>query len=180
MQVPAGDQFLDQQAGHDGLAGAGVVGQQKAQRLARQHGLVDRGDLVRQGIDDGGVHRQDRVEQVGQPNAMGLRHQAEKGAVAVEAPGSALFHQLQAGLVVAVKQFIGDLTRRGLVGQLQGLGAEPLDTDHRYQGIGEDAADGGVGLELFKLHGWWVRPCASRGRKSRMIHCPARGKLSRS
>jgi hypothetical protein len=48
LQVAAGDQFLDQQAGHDGLAGAGVVRQQKAQRLARQHRFIDRGDLVRQ------------------------------------------------------------------------------------------------------------------------------------
>ena len=48
MDVAAQQQFLDEQAGHDGLAGAGIVGQQEAQRLARQHLLVDGGDLVRQ------------------------------------------------------------------------------------------------------------------------------------
>ncbi len=153
LQVAPGDQLLDEQAGHDGLAGAGVVGQQEAQRLARQHGLVDGGDLVRQRIDHGGVHRQHRVEEMGQADAVGLGDQAEEGAVAVETPGPALLDDLQAGLVVAVEQLVGDLAGRGLVGQLQGLGAEPLDADHGDQGIGEDAADGGVGLELFELHG---------------------------
>ena len=152
LQVAAGDQLLDEQARHDGLAGTGVVGQQEAQRLARQHGLVDGGDLVRQRVDHGGVHRQHRVEQVRQADAVGLGDQTEERAVAVEAPGPALLHQLQTGLVVAVEQLVGDLAVRGLVGQLQGLGAEPLDADHRHQGIGDDAADGGVGLELFELH----------------------------
>jgi hypothetical protein len=90
LQVAAGDQFLDEQAGHDGLAGARVVRQQEAQRLARQHGLIDGGDLVRQRIDDRGVHRQHRVEQVREADALGLGNQAEQRAVAVEAPGPAL------------------------------------------------------------------------------------------
>lgn len=51
LQVAARDQLLDEQACHDRLAGAGIVGQQEAQRLARQHRLVYRGDLVRQRID---------------------------------------------------------------------------------------------------------------------------------
>ncbi len=47
LQVAARDQFLDEETGHDRLAGAGVVGEQKAQRLARQHLLIDGGNLVR-------------------------------------------------------------------------------------------------------------------------------------
>ncbi len=89
LQVAAGDELLDEEPGHDGLAGAGVVGEQEAQRLARQHRLVDGGDLVRQRLDDGGVDRQHRVEEVGEANAVGLGDQAEEGAVAVEAPGPA-------------------------------------------------------------------------------------------
>ena len=34
LQVPSDHQLLDQQAGHDRLAGAGIVGQEKPQRLA--------------------------------------------------------------------------------------------------------------------------------------------------
>ena len=47
-EVAADDQLLDEQPGHDRLAGAGVVGEQEAQRLARQHLAVDGRDLVRQ------------------------------------------------------------------------------------------------------------------------------------
>jgi hypothetical protein len=100
LQVAARDQLLDEQAGHDGLAGAGVVGQQEAQRLARQHGLVDGGDLVRQRLDDGGMHGQHRIEQVGQADALGLGNQAEQRAIAVETPGPALFDDFQRGFVV--------------------------------------------------------------------------------
>ena len=129
LQVAAGDQLLDEQAGHDGLAGAGVVGQQEAQRLARQHRLVDRRDLVRQRLDQRGVDGQHRIEQVGQADALGLGDQAEERAVAVEAPGPALLDDLQARLVVAVEQLVGHLAGRRLVGQLERLGAEPLHAD---------------------------------------------------
>jgi hypothetical protein len=78
--------LLDEQARHDGLAGAGIVGEQEAQRLARQHRLVDSGDLVRQGLDNGGVNRQHRVEQIRQPDAVSLGDKAELRAVAVEPP----------------------------------------------------------------------------------------------
>ena len=78
LQVAAGDQLLDQQARHDRLAGARVVGEQEAQRLPRQHGLVDRRDLVRQRLDDRGVDRQHRVEQVRQADALGLGDQPEQ------------------------------------------------------------------------------------------------------
>ena len=62
LQVAACHQLLDKQAGHDGLAGAGIIRQQKAQWLARQHLLIDGGDLVWQRIDDGRMHRQHRIE----------------------------------------------------------------------------------------------------------------------
>ena len=42
FQIAAGDQFLHQQPGHDGLAGAGIIGKEEAQRLARQHFAIDR------------------------------------------------------------------------------------------------------------------------------------------
>ncbi len=69
LHVAAGHQLLDEQAGHDGLAGAGVVGQQEAQRLAGQHLAVDTRDLVRQGLDQRRVDGEDGIEQVGQVDA---------------------------------------------------------------------------------------------------------------
>ena len=78
LQVAAGDQLLDEQARHDRLAGAGVVGEQEAQRLARQHGLVDGRDLVRQRFDDRGVDREHRVEEVREADALRLGDEAEQ------------------------------------------------------------------------------------------------------
>ena len=97
--------------GHDRLAGARVVGQQEAQRLARQHRLVDGRDLVRQRLDERGVDGQHRIEEVRQADAVRLGDQPEQRAVAVEAPGPALLDDLEPGLVVAVEQLVGDLAR---------------------------------------------------------------------
>jgi hypothetical protein len=49
------------------------------------------------GLDQRGVDRQHRIEQVGQPDAVRLGDQPEQRAVAVEAPGPALLDDLQRG-----------------------------------------------------------------------------------
>ena len=152
LQVAAGDQLLDQQPRHDGLARAGVVGEQEAQRLARQHRVVDAGDLVRQRVDHRRVDRQQRVEQVREADALRLRHQPEQRAVAVEAPRPPLGDDLEPGLVVAVEQFVRDRAGRRLVGQFERFRAEPLHADDRDQAVGMHAADGATGLQVFKLH----------------------------
>ena len=90
LQIAARDQLLDEQPRHDRLAGAGIVGEQEAQRLPRQHRLVDGGDLVRQRIDERGVDREDRIEQVREADAVRFGDEAEQRAVAVEAPRPAL------------------------------------------------------------------------------------------
>ena len=71
-------------------------------------------------------------------------------AVAVEAPGPALLDDFEAGLVVAVEQLVRDLAGGRLVGELEGLGAEPLHADDGDEPVRQDAADGGVGLEVFE------------------------------
>ena len=96
------------------------------------------------------MDREHRVEEVGEADALRLGDQAEERAVAVEAPGPALLDDLEPRLVVAVEQLVGDLAGRVLVGQLERLRAEPLHADDGDQGIREDAADGGVGLEVFE------------------------------
>ena len=164
LQVAARDQLLDEQPRHDGLAGARVVGQQEAQRLPRQHGLVHRGDLVRQRLDLRGVHREHGVEQVREADALRLGDQAEEGAVAVEAPGPPGLDDLQPLLGVAVQKLVGHLAGGRLVGQLQRLGAEPLHADDGHQAVGQDAAQGGVGAQVFQLH---VPPAFDQTRASR-------------
>ena len=161
LQIAADDQLLDEQPRHDGLAGARVVGQQETQRLARQHRLVDRRDLVRERIDEGRVHGEHRVEQMRQADAMRFGHEPEQMAVAVKAPGAALLDHGKARFVVAIQQLVGDPAGRVLVGEFQRLGAKPLDTDDGDEAIREDAAHGGVGLEVFeRAHA--VHPGVSR------------------
>ena len=99
------------------------------------------------------MHGQDRIEEMRQPDAMRLRHEAKQGAVPVEAPGAARLGHRQARLVVPIKQHVAGAPHGVLVGQLERLGAEPLDIDDRHEAIGEDAADGCVRLEVFELCG---------------------------
>ena len=75
------------EAGHDGLAGAGVVGEQEAQRVLLQHPFVDRDALVGERIDPGGLACEGGVElvPVGQP--MRLRHEQDGRRVPGEVEG---------------------------------------------------------------------------------------------
>ena len=108
LQVSGGDQLLDEQPRHDGLAGARVIGEQEAKGLPGQHGFVDRGDLMRQRLDDRGAHGEHGVEEMGKADSLRLGDRAEKRVVAVEAPGSPGFDDLEPGLVVTVQQLVGD------------------------------------------------------------------------
>ena len=153
LKVAAGDQLLDEQPRHDGLAGARVVGEQEAQGLPGQHGFVDRGDLVRQRLDHRRVHGEHGIEEMGEADPLRFGDEAEQRAVAVEAPGPSGLDDLEPGLVVTVQQLVGDLAGRCLVGQLQGFRAEPLDADHRDEAVGQNAAHRGIGPEVIELHG---------------------------
>ena len=76
-------QFPDEQAGHDGLAGAGVVGQQETYARQLQQEVVDCLQLVRQGIDP--RYRQPKVgvKLVGNAQAISLNAKAQQSAVAL-------------------------------------------------------------------------------------------------
>ena len=162
LEVAASDQLLDEQPGHDRLAGAGVVGEQEAQRLARQHRLVDRRDLVRQRLDQRGVHREHRIEQVRQADAVGLGDEAEQRAVAVEAPGTTGGHDVQRGFVIPIEQLVADPAAGVLVGDLHGGRTEPLHADQRHQPVGQEAAHDGIRLEGFEGGGHGIACCGCR------------------
>ena len=95
---------------------------------------------------------QQRVEQVREADALGLGHEPEQRPVAVEAPRPSLVDNLEPGLVVTVEQLVGDRAGRRLVGELERRGAEPLHADDGDQAVGMHAADGAMGLQVFKLH----------------------------
>jgi len=66
-------EFLDHQPGHDGLARAGVIGDEETDAGQAQDVAVDGLDLVGEGVHLGGVHRQQRVVEGGEAVAAGLQ-----------------------------------------------------------------------------------------------------------
>jgi hypothetical protein len=65
-------EFLQEQSGHDRLAGAGVIGQQEAETRLRQHPPVYGLDLVGKGANAREADREVPVIGVGEPDAGGL------------------------------------------------------------------------------------------------------------
>ena len=69
LNVAADHQLLDVEARHDRLARARVIGEQEAQRLARQHAPVDGVDLVGKRIEVRGLDGEKRIEHPGEVDA---------------------------------------------------------------------------------------------------------------
>ena len=80
-----------------------------------------------------------------QPDALRLTYQAEQRTVTVKAPGSPLFHNLDARFVMAVQKFVRHFPCSRLVGQLDRIRPVPLNIDHRHQRVRQNAAHRGVG-----------------------------------
>ena len=72
--------------------------------------------------------------------------------ITIEAPGTSVLNDLKPRFVVPVEQFVGDSASRVLVGQLQRLGAKPLNADHRDDLVRQYASDGCGGLEVVESH----------------------------
>src|SRR5580704_18226897 len=85
-----------------------------------------------------------------QTDAVRLGDETEQMPVTVEAPRAAMFDDLQAWLVMAIKQLVGNAARRSLIGQLQRLGAKPLYTDDRDDLLRQNSPDCGGWLEIFE------------------------------
>ena len=76
--VAAQDELLDEESRHHGLAGAGIVRQDEAERLLREHRLVDGRKLVGQRLDRRGVDGHHRIEQVPEHHPVGLEGELER------------------------------------------------------------------------------------------------------
>jgi hypothetical protein len=101
MHIASNDELLDEQSGHDRLAGPRIVGQQEAQRLARQHVAVDRCDLVRQRLDEGRMHGQHGIEEMREVDAIRFGREAEQVAISLKAPGTACLHDFQGRFIIS-------------------------------------------------------------------------------
>ena len=152
--IGAHGHLANQQTGHDGFAGTGVVGQHKAQGLAGQHGFVHGGNLMGQRLYVGGVHRHHGVEQVRQADAIRLKCQFEAGGVGIKRPGFASGGQGQAVLVAAKQGLLVQLALGVSVSHQAGVGANLFDVDQPHQFVGQKALYLGVFFQFFKFeHG---------------------------
>ena len=95
------------------------------------------------------MHCKHWIEEVGESDAMCFGYEAEEGAVAIEAPGAALFDEGESRFVVAIEDFFGHLAGWAPVDQREGVGSMPLHAYDRNRGIGKDTADGCTWLKFF-------------------------------
>jgi hypothetical protein len=153
---PVGDrpqaQLLDQQAGHDCLARARVVGEHEPQPRLGQHVAVHGDDLVRQAADPGQADREVRVMGVGERDPLGLHEVKE---VAARHERRALFDRLDQPVAEIL---VGEgrlLERSGVGAHAQQVGAS-ADRLHALKAHGADEmpaqADAPAGKVL--KHGW--------------------------
>ena len=71
-QKSAGQHLAHVQTGHDGLAGAGVVGQQESQGGLLEHPLIHGDALMRERVDQRRLGGEGGVEEMAAGEAMGL------------------------------------------------------------------------------------------------------------
>ena len=88
--VVAQQQLLDIETGHDGLAGAWVVGEQEPERGAGQKLPVDGPDLMGQRPDIASGHSEHRVEKARHRDSLGLSYQFEVRGVGIEGSATRL------------------------------------------------------------------------------------------
>jgi hypothetical protein len=82
------------------------------------------------------MDREHRIEQVGEPDPVGLGNEPEKGAVALKSPDAAGVNGFKRGFAVAVKQFATKAAGGVLVGQLNDIGAMPANINDCYSVMG--------------------------------------------
>ena len=74
---PSGLELLEEQPGHDGLPRPGVVGEKEADARELEEVVVDRFELVGQGVNSGDGKRKIGVVFVGQAEPVGLDSDSE-------------------------------------------------------------------------------------------------------
>lgn len=110
LHVTAEQQLLEVEAGHDRLPGARIVREQETQGAGLgQHGAVNGPNLVGQGIDVTGLHRQHRIRQTRVPHPQRLGGQPELPGVGVERPPRLRRLWLQRSYVAGKEHLVGQL-----------------------------------------------------------------------
>ena len=130
-----------------------IVGEKEPQRVSVEHAAVDGGQLVRQGLDQRGVHRHMGIEQVRQADAECLRGQPKQLAVAIEGEASRWRDLLERWLVLAIEdafaEAIGTLPRHfDRVGSVRACG------DDLHRRVTQHARHAAPRNDALQLHHW--------------------------
>jgi hypothetical protein len=80
-----------------------------------------------------------------------LGDQPKERPVPIKAPGTAFLYDLYARLVVAIQEFVCDLSFGRFVSEFEGLGAVPLHAHDSHQSVRQDALHGGAGFEILSF-----------------------------
>jgi hypothetical protein len=96
------------------------------------------------------VNGKNRIKKVCQADTMGFGHQAKQGTIAIETPGPSLLNDTKALLIASIEKFVCHPAGGGLVGEFQGFGAIPLNTDNGDKRVWKNAANGSVNLKVFE------------------------------
>ena len=143
-------QFLEQQAGHDGFAGTGVVGQQEPDARLRHEVMINGLKLVRQRVHTRDGQRKIRIVLECQRQAHGLDGEPEALRIAIE--GFGVGSGFEDGEIVRREDgFIHARRVDALGNQLHGIAHRNGDDDlHRLRKY--RAAQNLAGLELIQRH----------------------------
>ena len=126
LQIAAGDQLLDEQTGHDGFTGTGVVRKDVPQRQAWQHLLINCRDLVGQGLNSRSVDRQIRVKQVCQMDAVRFGYEAHLISICAETPRQTVTQHIHGRLISTIEDLTAKLPSAVLECNFQCCIAIPL------------------------------------------------------
>jgi hypothetical protein len=140
-----------------------LVGEEEAQRLAREHLSVHGPDLMRQRVKVRCVDCQIGVEQVREVDPEGLGGEAEQLPITVEAPGASRLLDLEAGFVSSVEQLMVDPTGFFPIGEGQRLRPVPLGGDDRHRLVRQHAEHPRPRGQLLKRHA--TKPRTTSGRR---------------
>jgi hypothetical protein len=97
------------------------------------------------------VDGKQRIEEICEVYPLRLGNQAEKFAIAIEAPWPAGFSDFKRRLAIAVKEHDTGLAGRIFVGKLDRGGPVPFDIDHGDKAIRQNASDSGTPLEILQF-----------------------------
>ena len=126
LQITASNQLLDEQTGHDGFAGTGVIRKDVTQRQARQHLLIYCRDLVGQGLNSRSVDRQIRVKQVCQMDAVRFGYEAHLIGICAETPRQTVTQHIHGRLISTIENLTAKLPSAVLECNFQCCIAIPL------------------------------------------------------